>query len=241
VARRDRVDGIGVVRDTDAAGSFQLVTKAYRPGTADRRGRGHLGKPFREHLRPHHRGLPEPRAVGVVEGDENLAAVAVEDREALAGRTSRADARAERVEGRDAAPPEAKAEGQPFGGRDADPQAGERAGPEPDGEQVDRLPAPGRIGAALDLAEQPGRVQRPSTLGEPEVRLGDDVPVPPGAGGGVGGRGVEADDDQGARPLGPVRPGRHYFTRKTEVPTFVPLTYQVTEWRPGVVEVILFT
>jgi hypothetical protein len=32
-----------------------------------------------------------------------------------------------------------------------------------------------------------------------------------------------------------------YFTRKTEVPTFLPLTNQVTSWRPLVVEVILFT
>jgi hypothetical protein len=32
-----------------------------------------------------------------------------------------------------------------------------------------------------------------------------------------------------------------YFTRKTEVPTFLPLTNQETWWRPLVVEVILFT
>jgi hypothetical protein len=46
-------------------------------------------------------------------------------------------------------------------------------------------------------------VQRTAALGEAEVRLGDDVAVAPGAGGGVGGRGVEADDDQGARLLSP--------------------------------------
>jgi hypothetical protein len=240
VARRDLVDGIGVVRDADAAGSFQLVTKAYRPGTADRRGRGHLGKPLRERLRPHHRGLPDPRAIGVVESDENLAAVAVENREALTARAGRADPGAERVEGRDAAPLQAEAEDQAFRRRDPDPKPGERAGPEPDRDQVDRLPASGRVGTALDLGEEPGRVQRPAALGEPEMCLGDDVPVAPGAGGGIGGRGVEADDDQGARPLGPVR-RRHYFTRNTEVPTFLPLTNQVTAWRPGVVEVILFT
>jgi hypothetical protein len=104
VARRDPVDGIGVVRDADAACSFQLVTKAYRPGTADRRGRGHLGEPLRERLRAHHGGLPERRAGGVVEGDEDLPAVAVEDREALAGRARCADPGTERVEGRDPAP-----------------------------------------------------------------------------------------------------------------------------------------
>src|SRR6185312_11994795 len=32
-----------------------------------------------------------------------------------------------------------------------------------------------------------------------------------------------------------------YFTRKTEVPTFWPLTNQVTWWRPTLVEVILLT
>jgi hypothetical protein len=76
-------------------------------------------------------------------------------------------------------------------------------------------------------------VQRPAALGEPEVGLGENLAVAPGAGGGVRGRGVEADDDQGAR--------LPYLTRNTEVPTFVPLTNQVTSWRPGVVEVILFT
>jgi hypothetical protein len=207
VARRDLVDGIGVVRDADAAGSFQLVTKAYRPGTADRRGARHLAEPLRERLRAHHRRLPERRPIGVVERDEDLAAIAVEDREPLAGRPRRADAGAERVEGRDAAPLQAEAERQAFGGGDPDPQAGERAGPEPDRDQVDGVPAPGGVGAALDLGEEPGRVQRASAIGEPEVRLGDDLPVAPGAGGGVGGRGVEADDDQEVRLL-PTSRGR---------------------------------
>ena len=201
MARRDLVDGIGVVRDADAAGSFQLVTKAYRPGTADRRGARHLAEPLRERPRAHHRRLPERRPLGVVEGDEDLAAVAVEDREPLAGRTRRADTGAESVEGRDAAALQPEAERQAFGGGDPDPQAGEGAGPEPDRDQVDRIPAPGRVGTALDLREEPGRVQRPAALGEPEMRLGDDLPVAPGAGGGVGGRGVEADDDQEVRPL----------------------------------------
>jgi hypothetical protein len=228
VARRDPVDGIGVVRDADAAGSFQLVTKAYRPGTGGRRGRGHLGQPLRERLGAHHGGLPERRAAGVVEGDEDLAAVAVEDREALAGLSRRADPGPERVEGRDPAPPLAEAEDQAFGGGDPDPQAGERARPEPDRDQIDRIPAPGGLGTALDLGEETGRVERPTALGEPEVGLGDDLTLAPGAGDGVGGRGVEADDDQGARPLVPVRRVRHYFKRKTKAPTFWPLTNQVT-------------
>jgi hypothetical protein len=222
VARRDPVDGIGVVRDADAACSFQLVTKAYRPGTGGRRGRGQLPQPLGERLRAHHGGLPQGRALGVVESDEDLAAIAVEDREPLAGGPGRADPGAERVEGRDPAPRLAETERQSLGGRDADPQAGERAGTEPDRDQVDRPPAARRVGAALDLGEEPGRVQGPAALGEPEVRLGDDLAVGAGAGGGVGGRGVEADDDQEIRLLAA------YFTRKTEVPTFLPLTNQVT-------------
>jgi hypothetical protein len=37
---------------------------------------------------------------------------------------------------------------------------------------------------------------RPSLRGEPQQRLLEDLAVAPGAGGGVGGRGVEADYDQ---------------------------------------------
>jgi len=204
VARRDPVDGIGVVRDTDPAGSFQLVTKAYRPGTADRRGGGQRAQPLRERLRAHHRGLPERRALRVVQGDEDLAAIAVEDREALTARASGADPGPERVEGRDAAPRQPEAERQAFGGGDPDPQAREGARPEPDRDQIDRVPASGGVGTALDLGEKPGRVQRPTTLGQAEVRLGDDLTVAPGAGSRVGGRGVEADDDQEVRLLVPT-------------------------------------
>jgi hypothetical protein len=119
------VDGIGVVRDADAAGSFQLVTKAYRPGTGGRRRRGHLGQPLRERLRAHHGGLPERRPGLIVEGDEDLAAIAVEDREPLTGGACRADPGAESVEGRDTSSLQAEAEDQAFGGGDPDPQTGE--------------------------------------------------------------------------------------------------------------------
>jgi hypothetical protein len=64
-------------------------------------------------------------------------------------------------------------------------------------------------------------VARAAALGEPEVGLDEDLAVAPGAGSGVGSRGIEADDDQEARP-------RSYLTRKTVVPTFWPLTNQVT-------------
>jgi hypothetical protein len=201
VPRRDLVDGIGVVRDPDPACSFQLVTKSYRPGTADRGRRRELGEALRQRLRAHHRGLPDTGARRVVEGDEDLAAVAVEDGEPLAVRAGGADPGAERVEGRDAARLLAEARRQSLRGGDADPQAGEGAGAEPDRDQVDGVPAARRVGAALDLGQQAGRVARAALLGEPELRLGQDLAVAPGAGGGVEGRGVETDDEQEARPL----------------------------------------
>ena len=73
----------------------------------------------------------------------------------------------------------------------------------------------------------------PPVGGEPEQRLVQDLAVAPGAGGGVGGRGVEADDDQ-RRAAQPV-------TVKAKEPTFLPLTNQLTTCLPGIVEVILFT
>jgi hypothetical protein len=196
VARGDPVDGIGVVRDADAACSVQLVTKAYRPGTGDRGGLGQLGEPLGEHLGAHHGRLPERRAVGVVEGDEHLTAVAVEDREPLSGRARGGDPGAEGVKRRNPAPRFAKAGSQPLGGGDPDPQAGEGARPEPDRDQVDGRPAARRLGAALDLGQQAGGMAGPAPLGEAELGLGQDLAVAPGAGGRVGGRGVEADDDQ---------------------------------------------
>jgi hypothetical protein len=134
-------------------------------------------------------------------GDEDLAAVSVEDGETLAGRSRGGDSGAERVEGGDPAGRLAEARRQPFGGGDPDPQAGERAGPEADRDQIDGVPAARRVGAVLDLGQQTGRVARAAPLGEPEVGLGQDLAVAPGASGGVGGRGVEADDEQEARPL----------------------------------------
>lgn len=80
-----------------------------------------------------------------------------------------------------------------MGGRDPDPQAGEGAGPEPDRDQVDALPASGRRGAALDLGEEAGRVTRPARRREPQPALEQDILTAARASRGVGGRGVEAD------------------------------------------------
>jgi hypothetical protein len=187
------VDGIGIVRDADAARG-QLCSKSYRPRARRRRGFAELADPLGQLLRAVDRGLPEALAAAVVEGGEHLAPPAVQDRQplALAG-----DSGGERVEGADAARRQPEAEAEAAGGGDADPQAGEGAGAEPDGEEVDSLPAPGGGRRRLDLGQQPGRVQGPPLLGEAQQRLVEDLAVAPGAGDGVYRRGVEADDEQG--------------------------------------------
>jgi hypothetical protein len=201
VARGDAVDGVVVVRDPDAAPA-QLVPESYRPRSGDRRRDRQPGDPRGELLRRHHRRLPEPLAARRVEGGEDLAAVAVEDRQALALGAGLGDPGGERVEGADAAGRQAGRSGEAVRGCDPDPQAGEGAGPEPDRDQIDRAPAAGGLGAALDLAEQAGRVARPSRRREPEQRLVQNRLAAPGAGGGVGGRGVEADYGRGSAVAG---------------------------------------
>lgn len=195
MARGDPVDGIGVVRYPDAV-SGQLVTKSYRPRTGDRRSFPQRGDPLGQLLGPVDGRLPDPRSVIRVERGEDLAPPAVEDGEPLAGSTGLGYARRQGVEGADAARRQAEAEAEPAGGRNPDPQAGEGAGPEPDRDQVDGLPAARRGGGALDLLQQPGRVQGPPLRGEPQLRLVQNLAVAPGAGDGVDRRGVEADDVQ---------------------------------------------
>jgi hypothetical protein len=192
----DPVHGIGVVRYMDAV-SGQLVTKSYRPGSGYRRGLGQIGEAGGELLGPGDERLPDPRALRRVQGGEDLAPVAVEDGEALALRPRRGDPGGERVERADASRRDPEAGAQPAGGGDPDPQAGERARPEADRDQVDRLPAARRARRLLDLGQQAGRVAGPPLAGEPQQRFLQDLAVAPGAGGGVDRRGVEADDDQG--------------------------------------------
>ncbi|MFN8217530.1 MAG: hypothetical protein U0R71_13135 [Solirubrobacterales bacterium] len=192
MARRDPVHGVGVVRypDTDQG---QLVTKSYRPGAGCRRGLVERCDPLGQLLGPADQGPPEPRPVGGVERGEDLAAKPIEHRQPL---PLGADAAAERVEGADPGRRQPGGARQAAGGRDPDPQAGERARPEADGDQVDAAPAARRRGRRLDLGEQRGRVARPAAGREAELGLVQDLAVAPGAGGGVDGRGVEADDYQ---------------------------------------------
>jgi len=189
------VDGIGIVRYADAV-SGQLLAESYRPGAGDRRGSVELAQPRRQPLGRVDGWLPERRTGRRVERREDLAPVAVEDREPLALGPGLGDPQRQRVERADAADRDPGGDPDPAGGGDPDPQPGEGAGAEPDRDQVDRVPAAGRGGDALDLGQQAGRVQRPPSLGEPQLRLPQNLAVAPGAGGGVGGRGIEPDYDQ---------------------------------------------
>lgn len=74
---------------------------------------------------------------------------------------------------------------------------------------------------------------RPPLGRGPEQRLAQDLAAAPGAGGGVDGSGVEADDGQ----LGPV----YSVTTKEKAPIRLPSTNQVTLCSPGIVEVTLLT
>lgn len=197
MARGDPVDGIRIVRYLDAV-SGQLVPKSYRPRAGDRRSFVQLGDPLGQLLRPVDPRLPEPGAVGGVERGEDLAPPAVEDGEPRALRPGLGDPGGQRVERADAAQRQAEADAEPARGRDPDPQAREGAGAEPDRDQVDLLPAARRGGGALDLLQQPGRVQGPPRGGETQLRLVKDLAVAPGAGDGVDRRGVEADGVQRA-------------------------------------------
>lgn len=214
MAPGDPVDGIGIVRYPDSV-SGQLLAKSYRPRAGNRRrflqGRDPLG----QLLGPVDGRLPEALAVGRIEGGEDLAAPAVQHRQRspvpfrclgrIRNRRSFGldDARGEGVERADASHGQAEADREAAGAGDADPQAGEGAGSETDREQIDRTPAAGRRGGALDLLQQPGRVQGPPGRGQAQLRFVQDLAVAPGAGDGVDRRGVEADDYQGCATPSP--------------------------------------
>jgi hypothetical protein len=207
VPRGDPVDGVGIVRYPDAA-SGQLLPESYRPGAGDPRGLPQVGDALGQLVRPVHRRLPQSLPVSRVEGGENLPAPTVEhgQRRAVpfgrfvAGRNRRGarllDPPRQGVQRADATNRQAEADGEAARSSDPDPQAGEGAGTEADREEVYLAPAAGRGGSRLYLGQQPGRMQRPAPRREPQLRLVQDLAVAPGAGDGIGRRGIEADDDQ---------------------------------------------
>ena len=185
----------------------QLLPKSYRARSGRQRRRRRAPRRARRAPRAGRRTGSQSRSpVGGVERREDLAAAGVEDGERgspLAAPLADARARARRACRRRAA-------GRPRLG--AEPRAVaipirrpvNEPGPSPTAISVDRLPAAGGVGRALDLGQQ--RRSRAAGLPcseRPEQRLVQDLAVAPGADGGVGGRGVEADDDQ-RRPATPL-------------------------------------
>lgn len=198
------MDGVVVEGDRDTA-LAQLSTKSYRSGTRHRRRCVELGDPRRQlrgrqDLRP-----PDPLSGARVERREDLAAKAVLDDQALPLRPRLADPAADRVERADAARRQPQRRREALGGRDPDPQAGKGAGPEADRDEVDGAPAAGRRSRRLDLGQQAGGMPGPPLRGATEQRLVQDLAVAPGAGRGVGSRGVETDYDQGCASLNRLR------------------------------------
>lgn len=212
--RGNPVNGVGIVRYPDAVPG-QLVPESYRPRAGGRRGLRQSGDAPLQLLGAADERLPDPLAAGAVERREDLAAAGVGNGEqigatpspgasgARSGCLALGHPRPERVQRADPGHRLGESGSQAARGRDPDPQPRERARAEPDAEQVDGLPAARGGGAALDFLEQGGRVPRPPLGGGPEQRLGEGLAVAPGAGGGVLGRGIEADDDQRGVALRP--------------------------------------
>lgn len=226
--RGDPVHGVGIVRDLDVP-NRQLLAKSYRPRPAAQQRTRRLGKPLGELLRAAQLRPPEALARRRVERRADLAAARVLDDEALALASRRGETAGEGVERADAADRQAAAQRQAAGGGDADPQAGEGAGPDSDRDPLDPLPAAGRRRGPLDLLEQRRRVQRAVLVGESDQLLVEDLAVARGAGRGVAGGGVEADY------------GQRSGTTKSKEPTCLPWTNQVTVCLPGMLVVIRLT
>jgi hypothetical protein len=195
VPRGDPLNGVGIVRNADAMPG-QLVTESYRPRAGGRRRGGQSRHARLQLLGAADQRLPDPLPPWRVERREDLAAASVEHGKAIALDAGLAHPPPDRVERADAGHRQAEAGAEAAGGGDADSQPGERAGAEADREQANLPPAARGGGAALDLLEQRGGVPRPPIGGGAQQRLLQNLAVAPGAGGGVGGRGVKADDDQ---------------------------------------------
>ena len=195
VPRGDPVHGVGIVRDLDAM-PVQFVSKSYRPRTGGRRRRRQRRDPLGEIVGRADQRLPEASAVRPVERREDLAAAGVEQRQARARGASLGQRQPDRVERADAADRQPEAGGQAAGGGDPDPQPDEGPRAEADRDPLDPPPAAGGGCGRLDLAQQRGRVTGAAAGGGAQQRLVQRLAVAPGAGGGVGGRGVEADERQ---------------------------------------------
>ncbi|HSS34492.1 MAG TPA: hypothetical protein VLL27_14555 [Solirubrobacterales bacterium] len=166
MARGNPVHGVVIVRYPQAVPG-QLLTKSYRPRSGGRRRRFQCSHPFGELLGTADQRLPDALAGRRVEGGEDLAAEAVEDRQPLPRRSRLLDPAGERVKGADASRRQPARGSEAAGGGDPDPQPGEGTGAETDRDQVDLRPAAGSRDGALYLGQQRGRVPGPAGRREP--------------------------------------------------------------------------
>ena len=139
------------------------------------------------------RDRPEARAGA--RGGEHLAAAGVDDGHDRRGRRSAVAPRGERREARDADQRQPAGLGERAGGRDPDPQAGEAAGADADGDPLDGVPRrAGRASASSTSAQQARGVARAARRA-PGRRGARRRPARRPDGDGGGGRGgVEAED-----------------------------------------------
>ena len=175
-------------------------------------GAGQLAEPLRELLRAHHRRLPEAGARRRRRGRRRPRRGSRRGpRGAPRSRPRRRSRRRARPACETPRPGLPRLVVEPFRGRDPDPQAGERAGPEPDRDQVDGVPAARRRRrSARPRPRRPVAWRGRPRSESPRCASASDLAVAPGGGGGVGGRGVEADDDQEARPRVPTSRERRW-------------------------------
>jgi hypothetical protein len=192
------VDGVPVVRHLGPA-ILELISKSYRPRSGRQRGLGQLREPLAELGGGADPGAPAALARRCVVGGERLAPAGVENRKPAAATGGGRQPVGQRVERADAGQRQAGGGAERPGAGDADPQAGEGTGTEPDRDAVDRVPAPRGIGRTLDLLEQSRRVAGTAVGREAEQRLVEDLAAARGADGGVLGRRVEADQYEVSR------------------------------------------
>jgi len=195
MASRNAMHGLLDARHLGSA-LDQLIEKSYRSRSGGQWRGGKLREPPAELLGGADPGAPDAAPRAIVGSGEDLAAAGVDDGEAGAPAGRLGDAAGERVQGADAYQGQAGAGGERLGARDADPQAGERAGADADRDSPDRAPAAGGLGGPLDLLEQTGRVPGAAVGRETEQGLVEDLAVARRADRGVLGRRVEADQRQ---------------------------------------------
>lgn len=201
MSRGDPVDGIGIV-GYEHAPSCQLMTKSYRPGSGCQRNLRQLSSPFGEDPRRQHDRAPESLVRRGEEGGEDLAAARVEYRQTGAAESVGvlSEGAAESVKRARPTHGQPGAGAEPAGGGDPDPDPGERAGPQANGDRTNGSPGPGGLRRPLHLGQQGGRVARSAIRPQTEHGLVQHLTAARRADRGVLGRRVEADDD----PLGAV-------------------------------------